>query len=134
MRELGYRAKYEAWSVGIYAANASDQAFFASAVCNTRLRERSVNMVLSVIEAWFIVLLRYCKYSPCALHRNLLSLVYTHMYGELCAGNALLCCPQQSYSMRLFIELYERQANCTICADFSFLARGSALPSSHAFL
>jgi len=26
---------------------------FASAVCNTRLRERSVNRVLSVIEAWF---------------------------------------------------------------------------------
>ena len=36
-----------------YAANASDQAFFASAVCNTRLRERSVNRVLSVIGAWF---------------------------------------------------------------------------------
>jgi len=36
-----------------YATNASDQAFFASAVCNTRLRERSVNRVLSVIEAWF---------------------------------------------------------------------------------
>lgn len=35
-----------------YAANASDQAFFTSAVCNTRLRERSVNRVLSVIEAW----------------------------------------------------------------------------------
>lgn len=52
MRELGYRAKYEAWSVGIYAANASDQAFFTSAVCNTRLRKRSVNRVLSVIVAW----------------------------------------------------------------------------------
>ncbi len=36
-----------------YATNASDQAFFTSAVCNTRLRECSVNRVLSVIEAWF---------------------------------------------------------------------------------
>ena len=36
-----------------YAANASDQAFFASAVCNTRLHKRSVNRVLSVIGAWF---------------------------------------------------------------------------------
>lgn len=33
--------------------NASDQAFFTSAVCNTHLRKRSVNRVLSVIEAWF---------------------------------------------------------------------------------
>ncbi|MFC2527553.1 MAG: hypothetical protein ACFNVQ_00535 [Campylobacter sp.] len=36
-----------------YATNASDQAFFTSAVCNTRLRERSVNRVLSAIRAWF---------------------------------------------------------------------------------
>ncbi len=34
-----------------YATNASDQAFFASAVYNTRLHKRSVNRVLSVIEA-----------------------------------------------------------------------------------
>lgn len=36
-----------------YTTNASDWAFFTSAVCNTRLREHSVNRVLSVIEAWF---------------------------------------------------------------------------------
>ncbi len=38
-----------------YATNASDQAFFASAVCNTRLHKRSVNRVLSVIEAWLMI-------------------------------------------------------------------------------
>jgi len=27
VRELDYRAKYEAWSIGIYAVNASDWAF-----------------------------------------------------------------------------------------------------------
>ena len=32
--------------------NAFDQAFFASAVCNIHLCERSVNRVLSAIEAW----------------------------------------------------------------------------------
>jgi len=35
-----------------YAANASDWAFFTSAICNTRLHKRSVNRVLSMIEAW----------------------------------------------------------------------------------
>lgn len=52
MRELGYRAKYEARSVGIRRQTPPIR-LFASAVCNTRLRERSVNRVLSVIEAWF---------------------------------------------------------------------------------
>ena len=36
-----------------YAAKRLRSGFFASAVCNTRLRERPVNRVLSVIEAWF---------------------------------------------------------------------------------
>ena len=52
MRELDYRVKYEARSVGIRRKRFRS-GFFASAVCNTRLRERSVNRVLGVIEAWF---------------------------------------------------------------------------------
>ena len=35
-----------------YVAKRLRSGFFASAVCNTRLRERSVNRVLSVIGAW----------------------------------------------------------------------------------